>query len=97
MVRTFECEAINPHEAIEGLKNFNFSWLSEDNIRRTFLNYVGVIEHFEPAAVLGDAVTAPKMAAEFTDVFHISLLNTYMSKVTQVRGLCQKRTIYMIT
>jgi UDP:flavonoid glycosyltransferase YjiC (YdhE family) len=78
---TFDCETINPYEAIDGLKNFNFSWLNENNIRNTFLNYVKVIEHYEPAAVLGDAVPALKMAAEYTNVFHISLLNTYMSKI----------------
>jgi hypothetical protein len=72
---TFECEAINPHEAIEGLRNFNFSWLSEDNIRRTFL--ILCRGNRNTASLLfWEMLPALKMAAEFTDVFHISLLNT---------------------
>lgn len=77
---TFTCRSFNSGEAIAKLTDFDFSWLSEKEVEANYLEQVNIIEQYKPAAVLGDAMPTLNMAAEYTGVPLISLVNGYMTK-----------------
>ena len=77
---TFHCASMNEDEVMAKAKLFDFSWISEQTLEPAFLAQAAAIEKYRPVAVLGDAMPSLKMAAEFTGVTYLSLLNTYMSK-----------------
>jgi UDP:flavonoid glycosyltransferase YjiC (YdhE family) len=76
----FECAYMNGNEAVSGIKDFDFSWLHEQNLEQTFLSQVKAIEKLKPVAVIGDSMPTLKMAAEYTGIKYISLMNGYMTR-----------------
>jgi UDP:flavonoid glycosyltransferase YjiC (YdhE family) len=77
---TFRCSSLDPVKAIEGVKNFDFSWLEEREMERLLNDQVQVIQNLKPIAVLGDYAPTLRMASETTDTCYFSLMNAYMSK-----------------
>ena len=76
----FNCESFNPQIVLEDSRKFKFSWLNYENIKRVFHSQVKLIKKYKPIAVIGDTAPTLKMAAEYTQTKHISLMNGYMSK-----------------
>jgi UDP:flavonoid glycosyltransferase YjiC (YdhE family) len=78
--KVFDCESFDPQIVLEDSRKFNFSWLNYENIKRVFQSQVKIIQKFKPFAVFSDTAPTLKMAAEFTNTKHVSLMNGYMSK-----------------
>ncbi len=77
---TFAYSGLNEEKVMQHVKNFDFSWLNEQNLEMLFKEQVEIIDDLKPDAVLGDAMPILKMAAEYTGVYYISLINGYMSR-----------------
>jgi UDP:flavonoid glycosyltransferase YjiC (YdhE family) len=77
---TFDVEDTNEEDILDHVKDFDFSWLSEQYLELTFLSQEAAIKKHKPAAVLGDAVASLKMAAESCGVPFVSVCNAYMTK-----------------
>jgi UDP:flavonoid glycosyltransferase YjiC (YdhE family) len=77
---TFECHAIDSRDAVEAVKEFDFSWMNEKVLKQACIEQINIITELRPVAVLGDYSLTLKMAAEATSVLYISVLNGYMSK-----------------
>src|SRR5690606_39075074 len=75
---SFPVISMDEATVLEGVRSFDFSWLNEQSLQSTFLSQVDAIRRHRPAAVLGDATPSLKMAAGYTQVCFISLLNGYM-------------------
>jgi UDP:flavonoid glycosyltransferase YjiC (YdhE family) len=92
---TFNYSGLNEEKVMQHVKNFDFSWLNERNIEALFKEQVEIINNFKPDAVLGDAMPTLKMAAEYTGVHYISLINGYMSRYYAVtRSLSRTHFAY---
>lgn len=76
---SFNCHTLNENDILENVKEFDFSWLNGQNLEAMFKSQVAVIQDLNPVAVLGDAMPTLKMAAEYTGVHYLSLINAYMS------------------
>jgi UDP:flavonoid glycosyltransferase YjiC (YdhE family) len=77
---TFYVEDFDPDVVMECAAKFDFSWLNFKDIQRVFLSQVEVIKELKPDLVIGDTSPTLKMAAEFTGVPYVALMNGYMSK-----------------
>jgi UDP:flavonoid glycosyltransferase YjiC (YdhE family) len=77
---TFNAEQFDTDYVMQCTKNFDFSWLNEADLKKVLLSQIAVIENFSPAFVIGDVAPTLKMAAAYTGVKFISLLNGYLTK-----------------
>ena len=77
---TFFCDQFQPEEVMECAKNFDFSWLNETDLERILFSQIAAIQQFKATMVIGDVAPTLNMAAEYTGVKYISLLNGYMTK-----------------
>jgi UDP:flavonoid glycosyltransferase YjiC (YdhE family) len=78
---TFECAKFDAQRVLLDSNNFSFSWLNYSDICIIFQQQVEVLSKLKPVAVLGDTSPTLAMAAELKNVFHISLLNGYMTRL----------------
>jgi len=79
----FNCKQFNADEVMRCSRLFNFSWLNQKDMENVMLDQVRVIDEMKADLVIGDMAPTLKMAAQFTGVHHISLLNGYMTKYYQ--------------
>jgi len=77
---TFSCAQFQSDYVMECAKNFDFSWLNESALERILRSQIAAIKKFNAAIVIGDVAPTLNMAAEYTGVSYISLLNGYMTK-----------------
>lgn len=77
---TFDAKHFNTSFVMQCSKKFDFSWLNEADLEPILLSQILSIKMYEPALVIGDVAPTLKMAAEFTGVQYISLLNGYLTK-----------------
>lgn len=78
--KTFTCDSFDAREVMDDSRKFKFDWLNYNNLKRVFLAQVKVIEDLKPTAVFADTAPTLKMAAEYTNTLHISLMNGYLTK-----------------
>jgi UDP:flavonoid glycosyltransferase YjiC (YdhE family) len=78
--KTFECSQFDAKKVMECSEKFDFSWLNERDIENVFASQVEVINKLIPDIVLGDTAPSLKMAAEFSGVEYVALMNGYMTK-----------------
>ncbi|MEO6303969.1 MAG: hypothetical protein ABIP51_12435 [Bacteroidia bacterium] len=85
---SFKVESFDPVEVMKCAAEFNFSWLNCNSIESVLQSQIKVINDLKPYFVIGDTSPTLKMAAEFTKVKYIALMNGYMSKYySNVRAL----------
>lgn len=77
---TFSCAQFQSDYVMECARNFDFNWLNEAELERILLSQIAAIKKFDAAIVIGDVAPTLNMAAEYTGVKYISLLNGYMTK-----------------
>lgn len=77
---TFSCEQFQSGYVMECAKNFDFSWLNEGQLDKILLSQISAIKKYNAAIVIGDVAPTLNMAAEYTGVEYISLLNGYMTR-----------------
>lgn len=91
----FDSIYMDEKEVMQDVNDFNFSWLNEKDLEISFRSQATAIENLKPMAVLGDAVPSLKMAAEYTGVHYISLINSYMSRhYAHVRNISRTHPAY---
>ena len=94
---TFKCQKIDAARAVQSVKKFEFGWINEFDLERTFQDEIHVISQYKPVAVLGDHTPTLKMAAEATGVQFISLLNGYLTKYYEGhRGISRTHPAYSL-
>jgi len=76
---TFPYQGLPTQEVMESAAGFSFPWMQEEILEKAFLEQVKVIQQFRPTLVIGDADFTLRMAAAYTGVPHVSLINGYMS------------------
>ncbi len=92
---TFRCASFNADKVQQGARNFDFSWLNEDDIEQVYLDQVRIINEIKPNAVLADTAPTLKMAAEKTSTPYFALLNGYMtSYYAFVRKMPRSHPLY---
>jgi UDP:flavonoid glycosyltransferase YjiC (YdhE family) len=92
---SFSCEEINPEEVMQSARKFEFSWINEKNLEKTFLSQRDAIVDLAPAAVLGDVAFTLKMASTITNTPYFSIHNGYMTKYyARVRNLSHIHPAY---
>ena len=77
---TFKAKHFDSDFVMRCAVQFNFEWLNEADLAEVLLEQISAIELYRPEMVIGDVAPTLKMAAEFTNVIYISLLNGYLSK-----------------
>lgn len=77
---TFSCAQFQSDYVMVCTRNFDFSWLNEVELERILLSQIAAIKKYDAAIVIGDVAPTLNMAAEYTGVKYISLLNGYMTK-----------------
>ncbi|MDQ6812576.1 MAG: hypothetical protein M3040_02360, partial [Bacteroidota bacterium] len=77
---TFTCAALDADKVQQCMISFEFSWLNEAELNHIYQSQLKAIHELKPVAVLSDMSPTLKMAAEKTGVFHIALMNGYMSR-----------------
>ncbi|HEX8356518.1 MAG TPA: hypothetical protein VF610_03865 [Segetibacter sp.] len=80
---TFACATLNAEKVQQCVASFDFTWLNENDLTYLYNAQVKIINELGASAVLGDMSPTLKMAAEKTGVFHLSLLNGYLSSYYQ--------------
>jgi UDP:flavonoid glycosyltransferase YjiC (YdhE family) len=78
--QTFLCEQFNSQHVMDCSRNFDFSWLNQQDIERVTLAQISIIQEFKPDMVIGDTAPCLKMAAEYTRTPYTALMNGYMTK-----------------
>lgn len=92
--KVFPCSSFNAEEVLSNVKDFDFSWLNQQDLEAVFSGQISAIKKYQPAAVLGDAMPTLKMAAEYTGVPYLSLLNGYMTKYySDVRSISETHPV----
>ncbi len=79
-ISTFSCETFDSQFVLNCMKKFRFDWLNDKDVKRVFIDQVRCIREHKPQFVIGDTSPTLKMAAEYTGVKFISLINGYISK-----------------
>lgn len=77
--RTFSATTFNSAQVMSCAAKFDFSWLEIGTIEAVLRAQINAIEQFKPDLVVGDVAPTLKMAAEYTNVHYIALMNGYMS------------------
>lgn len=92
---TFKAKHFDSDLVTQCAVKFNFDWITEPNLAEVLLDQISAIELYKPDIVIGDVAPTLKMAAEFTDVTYISLLNGYLTKYySKVRLLPKAHPVY---
>lgn len=76
----FNCEQFDSDHVMNCSKNFDFSWLNEIDIERIVAAQISAIINLKADMVVGDTAPSLKMAAEYTNVSYVALMNGYMTK-----------------
>jgi len=76
----FDAAAFDPDYVMSCTNKFNFDWLNEAALERVLRSQVLVIQELKPDIIIGDVAPTLKMAAELTGVYHINLVNGYMTR-----------------
>jgi UDP:flavonoid glycosyltransferase YjiC (YdhE family) len=77
--KTFRASTFDSAHVMACAANFDFSWLEYSVIEDVFLAQVLAIEELKPELVIGDVAPTLKMAAAYTDVNYVALMNGYMT------------------
>jgi UDP:flavonoid glycosyltransferase YjiC (YdhE family) len=94
-LKSFHCKDYNPKTSLEKLGKYDFSWLNQNELEAIFLEQVNSIKKYKPNLVIGDTSFTLKMAAEFTGVPYISIINGYFTKYYKFnRELSPSHPIY---
>lgn len=76
----FEADTFDPDYVMDCTNRFNFDWLNSTALEQILKSQVKVIRELNADVVIGDVAPTLKMAAEITGVFHINLVNGYMTR-----------------
>jgi UDP:flavonoid glycosyltransferase YjiC (YdhE family) len=76
---TFPALTFDSTKVMECAAKFDFSWLEYRSIEEVFLSSVAAIRDLNATLVIGDVAPALKMAAEYTGVEYLALMNGYMT------------------
>jgi UDP:flavonoid glycosyltransferase YjiC (YdhE family) len=77
--KTFSATTFNSADIMACVVKFDFSWLEYKAIEEVLLAQISAIEQWNPDLVIGDVAPTLKMAAEYTNVEYVALMNGYMS------------------
>jgi UDP:flavonoid glycosyltransferase YjiC (YdhE family) len=77
--QTFSAPNFDAEHVMSCAEQFDFSWLEETMLEQVFLGQSRAIKTLKPDLVIGDTAPTLKMAAEYTRVEYIALMNGYMS------------------
>jgi UDP:flavonoid glycosyltransferase YjiC (YdhE family) len=77
--KTFSATSFDSTEVMQCAAKFDFSWLEYHSIEAVFLSSVAAIKELKADLVIGDVAPALKMAAAYTGVEYLALMNGYMS------------------
>lgn len=72
-------KGIDPAEVVASAARFDFSWLSLPNLEEQLKEQLELIRQYKPDILVGDASATVRIAAEFSGVKFISLVNAYMT------------------
>jgi UDP:flavonoid glycosyltransferase YjiC (YdhE family) len=77
--KTFSAASFDADHVMECSERFDFTWLEEATLERVLLGQISAINALKPDLVIGDTTPTLKMAAEYTRVEYMALMNGYMS------------------
>jgi UDP:flavonoid glycosyltransferase YjiC (YdhE family) len=77
--QTFSASTFDAAHVMACAAKFDFSWLEYGVIEKVLKSQISAIEELKPELVIGDVAPTLKMAAEYTNVEYIALMNGYMS------------------
>jgi UDP:flavonoid glycosyltransferase YjiC (YdhE family) len=77
--QTFSATTFNSTEVMACAANFDFSWLEYRVIEEVLCAQISAIQQLNADLVIGDVSPTLKMAAEYTKVKYVALMNGYMS------------------
>jgi UDP:flavonoid glycosyltransferase YjiC (YdhE family) len=77
--QTFPASTFDAAHVMACAAKFDFSWLEYAVIEKVLKAQIYAIEQLRPDLVIGDVAPTLKMAAEYTKVQYIALMNGYMS------------------
>ena len=84
----FQSDNFDPATVLEHSHRFDFGWLTESAILRVLESQISSIKQLSPDLIISDASQVTRMAAEFCNVKHLSLVNAYMTHYyAEMRGL----------
>ncbi|MEN3037945.1 MAG: glycosyltransferase [Candidatus Kryptonium sp.] len=77
---TYYLNSNDESDLLKKIKQFDFSWINEENIKTNFSDLIKNLEKIKPDIVISDSNIFASLACEYLDIPHISLVNTYMTQ-----------------
>lgn len=77
---TYHLNSNDEEDLLKRIKQFDFSWIDEENIKLNFSRLIKNLEKIKPDIVVSDSNIFASLACEYLNIPHISLVNTYMTR-----------------